>query len=184
MKSLTNQIIISNPKMNDSFFSKSVIYIYQHNLDGAFGFIINKRLNTVKVNVAAEVLTKRGIIIEDLTNNLYVGGPITLRGGIILYQKGNLSSKLVDTLNIADITNNINEKFSSDSNQIDSYKFMFGYSAWSSGQLENEIKNGDWFLQESTSDFIFNIPTSHLWEQAISSAGLNLDFPVSNFGQA
>ena len=95
MKSLTNQIIISNPKMNDSFFSKSVIYIYQHNLDGALGFIINKKLNTVKVNVAAEVLMKRGIVIEDLTKNLYLGGPITLRDGIILYQKRDLSSKLV-----------------------------------------------------------------------------------------
>ena len=183
MKSLTNQIIISNPKMNDSFFSKSVIYIYQHNLDGALGLIINKKLNTVKVNAATEVLMNRGIIIKDLTKNLYLGGPIALKRGIILYQEKGLPSESVVTLNIADITSNINEKVSSDSNKIDSYKFMFGYSAWSPGQLEGEIKNGDWFLQESTSDFIFNIPTNYLWEQAILSAGLNLDFPVSNFGQ-
>ena len=184
MKSLTNQIIISNPKMNDSFFSKSVIYIYQHNLDGALGFIINKKLNTVKVNVAAEALLKRGIIIKDLTKNLYLGGPIILEGGIILYQEKNLSSKSINTLNIAGITSNLHDKASSDSSQIKSYKFMFGYSAWSSGQLESEIKHGDWFLQDSTSDFIFNIPTNCLWEQAILSAGLSLDFPISNFGQA
>ena len=43
MGSLKNQILISMPHMSDPYFSKSVIYICEHNKEGAMGIIINKQ---------------------------------------------------------------------------------------------------------------------------------------------
>ena len=34
---------------------------------------------------------------------------------------------------------------------------MLGHAGWSAGQLEREIENGDWLIQSTTSDFIFNV---------------------------
>ena len=62
------------------------------------------------------------------------------------------------------------------SNKKCSYKFMMGYSGWSPGQLESEIENGDWVIQETSSDFIFN-DGKQMWDIAIGSFGVE----ISNF---
>ena len=43
MGSLTNQILISMPHMADPYFSKAVVYVCEHNKEGAMGMIINKQ---------------------------------------------------------------------------------------------------------------------------------------------
>ena len=48
-----------------------------------------------------------------------------------------------------DIKNNIGPK---------NYKINMGYAGWDKGQLEDEIKNGDWLLKPVTKNFIFDIP--------------------------
>ena len=55
-------------------------------------------------------------------------------------------------------------------------RFMMGYSGWSPGQLESEIENGDWVIQETSSDFIFN-DDGQMWDIAIGSFGVE----ISNF---
>jgi putative transcriptional regulator len=50
---------------------------------------------------------------------------------------------------------------------------MMGHAGWRPGQLENEIKKGDWMMQSMTDDFVFNIQSNSMWEQAISSLDHN-----------
>ena len=49
MSSLKNQIIISMPHMQDPYFGRSVIFICEHNEDGALGFIVNKPFETLEL---------------------------------------------------------------------------------------------------------------------------------------
>ena len=37
------------------------------------------------------------------------------------------------------------------------YKLFCGHSGWNPGQLEREIENGDWLLQTSKTDLLFNL---------------------------
>ena len=50
MGGLKNQILISMPHMKDPFFSKTVIYICEHEENGAMGLIINKTIDTTKLS--------------------------------------------------------------------------------------------------------------------------------------
>ena len=59
MGSLKNQILISMPHMTDPFFSKSVIYICEHNQQGAIGIIINKQFKEPE--------------LKDIFDKLYIG---------------------------------------------------------------------------------------------------------------
>ena len=54
------------------------------------------------------------------------------------------------------------------------FKLMLGHSGWSEGQLEREIENGDWLIQDTTSDFVFNLPSKQMWEHAVRSLGIDL----------
>ena len=47
MNSLKNHLLISVPHMNDDIFGRSVIYICEHNLEGAMGLIINKPMDNI-----------------------------------------------------------------------------------------------------------------------------------------
>ena len=49
MNSLKSHLLISTPHMNDDIFRRSVIYICEHNLEGAFGLIINKPIDNVSL---------------------------------------------------------------------------------------------------------------------------------------
>ena len=55
------------------------------------------------------------------------------------------------------------------------FKLMLGHAGWSAGQLEREIENGDWLIQSTTSDFIFNLPSNQMWECAAKSIGLDIN---------
>ena len=59
---------------------------------------------------------------------------------------------------------------------------MLGHAGWSAGQLEREIENGDWLIQNTTSDFIFNIPPNQMWEYAAKSIGLDINSSLGTSG--
>ena len=41
---------------------------------------------------------------------------------------------------------------------------MLGHAGWTSGQLEKEIENGDWLMQSTSIDFVFNTNESKMWQ--------------------
>ena len=60
-----------------------------------------------------------------------------------------------------------------------------GYSGWESGQLEKEIKNGDWLILPNPKNFIFEIPDKEKWAYLIKKLGIdNHKDYISTGGQA
>ena len=57
----------------------------------------------------------------------------------------------------------------------DKHKIFIGYSSWYSGQLEKEIKNGDWLIQNYSENFIFYQSENKIWEYAINSLGIDIN---------
>ena len=50
-------------------------------------------------------------------------------------------------------------------------KKVTGFSSWDSGQLENEIINGDWLPQEKQENIIFYNDPENIWENMMKSIG-------------
>ena len=61
---------------------------------------------------------------------------------------------------------------------------MLGHSGWSKGQLEKELEAGDWLIQNTTYDFIFNTPPNQMWQHAAESIGLDLGSSSGITGRA
>ncbi len=171
MGSLTNQILISMPHMTDPYFSKAVVYVCEHNKEGAMGMIINKQFQAPD-------------LIHSLVNDIFFGGPVLLERGIVLHDA---AYKSEGTINISD-----NISMTSQQHVLKElqrrpdipFKLMLGHSGWSQGQLEREIENGDWLMQNTTRDFIFNVNPEQMWQQAIGSLGMDLGPSLGISGQA
>ena len=184
MGSLKNQILISMPHMTDPFFSKSVIYICEHNIKGAMGMIINKQFNEPELNAIMEKVFIKDNSLKPLRNDIYFGGPVLLEKGIVLHHGSYMAedsiaiSKSIAIASKQGVLDELKKK------EDVPFKIMLGHAGWSSGQLEREIENGDWLMQSTTADFIFNVTPNQMWEQATESLGLDLGSSFGMTGQA
>jgi len=178
---LNNHLIIAMPHLNDTIFNQSVILINDYSTNGAMGFILNKPITSDNSNA---------ILFSDITEkikeNIYFGGPVDLNSCFILHDASyvlndsiSISSDLFLTSNKKIIDDIINKKGPKE------FMLNIGYSGWDSGQLEKEIKNGDWLILPNPKDFIFQIPDKEKWSHLIKKLGIdNQEDCISTGGQA
>ena len=74
MKNLSNNFLISMPHVNDPVFKKSLIYICNHDKDGAMGLIINKPISCLKLNQEVDSIVKETNLFKiQPTPDVYLG---------------------------------------------------------------------------------------------------------------
>ena len=181
IKTLTNHLIIAMPHLNDTIFNKSVILINDHNKNGTMGFILNKPISS---DSSASVLFSD--ITKKIKKNIYFGGPVDLNSCFILHDNSytlndslSITSNLFLTSNKEAIDDIINKKGPKN------FMLNIGYAGWDSGQLEKEIKNGDWLILPNPKNFIFDIPDKEKWTYTINKLGIDAQEDwVSSGGQA
>ena len=163
------------PYINDPFFSKSVVLICDHNSRGSMGIILNKKLDQKKSNLefGLETLSKE--------KTIFFGGPVMVNFTLLLHDEKKLedtSYKIAENLFLS------NNGLTNNKIRISNKKFISGYAGWSKGQLENEIKNGDWIVQKARDDLIFETDCEKIWNNAMKSLGFNYDDLSINGGSA
>lgn len=172
------------PNIIDPFFGRSIIYIFHHDdkMTGTRGLIINKPF------LAPAILnpTSPGPLIPpstykhlqnalDTSTTIFFGGPIEMMSKCTILHSSDYNKnaiKISDDIclnnskeTLQDIKNNKGPK---------KFKLMLGFTEWRPGQLENEIKNGNWLLKNGNVDFIFNTPDGNKWERTITELGLDI----------
>ena len=172
MKSFSNHFIISMPHMNDPIFSKSLIYICEHDNDGAMGLIINKPM--ISEN-ATDIIQQTGLAQIEPQPDIYFGGPVNLEMGLILHDANyNIEGTLTISKSVALTSNKQIVLDLKNGGGPDEFRFSFGYAGWGKGQIEREIENGDWLLMPADNDFIFSIPNTDKWKKAASKFGIDI----------
>jgi putative transcriptional regulator len=137
-------LLIANPQSNcDDVFMQSVVLVTDHNSKGSVGFILNKSLNYTIKDVLPEI---------NSNFKIYMGGPVEPDNLYFLHNIPNLienSVKICDNIywggNFSSIQDLLNE------NVIGQKDIMFflGYSCWSSNQLEDEIEENQWYIDQN-----------------------------------
>ncbi len=172
MKSFSNHFIISMPHMNDPIFSKSLIYICEHDNDGAMGLIINKPM--ISEN-ASDIIQQTGLTQIEPLPDIYFGGPVNLEMGLILHDANyNIEGTLTISKSVALTSNKQIVLDLKNGGGPDEFRFSLGYAGWGKGQIEREIENGDWLLMPADDDFIFSIPNTDKWKKAASKFGIDI----------
>ncbi len=172
---MKGHILISMPHMTDLYFGRALVFICEHDEEGAMGLIINKSFEDESVKQTFPTLIIDDEDINQVISPMYFGGPVSLERGFLLHSPDFNS----------DETLQINNEFSLTSNSavIDAikagdgplqFKMMLGYAGWGAGQLEREIENGDWLFQEVTPEFVFEGNEAEKWLFATQSFGINI----------
>ena len=172
MNSLKNHFLISLPHLKDPFFEKSVVYLCEHDEKGAMGFIINKTIkkdNITLKNSSSDIELNK--YLEE--NYLYIGGPVLTDKALFLHTNNEIS-KSVPVSDQVSISGNIELLSSIQKSKHIKSKLFLGHAGWDSGQLEKEIKNGDWLIQKSSTNLIFEQEIDNIWITATNSLGIEI----------
>lgn len=172
---MKGHILISMPHLTDPYFGRSLVFICEHDEDGAMGLIVNKSFEDEAVQKIFPTLIINDDSISEIISPMYFGGPVTLERGFLLHSPDYLTDETIQVTEEFSLTSNsaIIEAIKSGDGPLQ-YKMMLGYAGWGEGQLEREIENGDWLFQEVTPEFIFQGNEGEKWVSATQSFGIEI----------
>ena len=173
------RILISDPFAGDDFFERSVVYLCEHSDEGSFGFVLN---NLVNLN-----LKELNEAFPPIEISLSTGGPVETESLFFLHSLGdqmNLSSKIADGIFIGGDFQQLYKTITPEHIEKNQVRFFIGYSGWSAGQLEDEIKQNAWVVADvKNSEEIMQIHQPDAWKYFMEKLGskykLMTDFPIN-----
>lgn len=182
---LKNHFLIAMPTLTDPYFKKSVVYLCEHDEEGAMGFIINFPVKLTLQELLSNVESIKHQPEPPLTESVFLGGPLELERGFVLHSPltdNSQSTELNDQL----LMSNSNAVLSilGTANEPEKYLVTLGYASWSSGQLEQEMNDNHWLTIESENDIIFNTPAEKRWSASLQRLGITPEQLTTTTGHA
>jgi putative transcriptional regulator len=163
--SLAGQLLVASPSLADPNFRRTVVLIGVHNEDGAMGVVLNRPSETM----VAEAVPQLEAVV-DSQEPVYVGGPVQPSSVVLLAEfldptpaallvlgRIGFPAGATDVDGLAEST--------------DRRRVYAGYAGWSSGQLDEEIEQGDWIAHPAVPDDVFTEVPEHLWAAVLERKG-------------
>ena len=186
---LTNQFLIAMPGMGDDHFAGAVVYLCEHNQDGALGLVINRPIDITLKNLFEKV--ELPLDREELAQlPVYFGGPVQTERGFVLHEKtGGDYKPYHSTLSIPGgelemtTSKDVLEALSSGAGPR-RLLVTLGYSGWTAGQLEDEIGRNGWLTVDADPAVIFDTPVEQRYERALGLLGVTTTMLSQEAGHA
>ncbi|EBS8367647.1 YqgE/AlgH family protein [Salmonella enterica] len=175
---LQHHFLIAMPALQDPIFRRSVVYVCEHNQDGAMGIIVNKPLENLKIE---GILEKLKITPEPrdpamrLDKAVMLGGPLAEDRGFILHTP---PSRFASSIRISDNTvittsRDVLETLGTQQQPSD-VLVALGYASWDKGQLEQELLDNAWLTAPADLNILFKTPIAERWREAAKLIGINI----------
>lgn len=159
-------LLLAEPFSDDYNFRRSVVLLCEHDKEGTFGLILNKVLQLSLSDALPE--------LEAADIPLYYGGPVQTDTLHYLHTFGDVLEGSVE-VNAGLFWGGDFEKmkFLINTKQANSgnVRFFLGYSGWTFGQLEEEIRQNSWILTSNDKEFVFDEDSDRLWRTVLHRMG-------------
>lgn len=181
---LTDHFLIAMPAMEDPYFSRSLIYIAEHNDQGALGVMVNRPIDMTLAALFQRI--ELPFETERLANQpVFFGGPVQTDRGFVLHRPvGTWKSTLAVNAEIGLTTSrDVLQSVGQDGVPSDMV-ITLGYSGWGSGQLEHEIAQNAWLTVPADPRILFELPYEERLPSALELLGIDLTNLAGQAGHA
>lgn len=170
---LTDHFLIAMPTLEDPYFASALVYVCEHNDNGALGIIVNRPIDMP----LAELFEKVDIKLDaaDLAKlPVYFGGPVQLDRGFVLHRPaGEWQSTLqvntdVGLTSSRDILQAIGAQ-----GEPHEVLVTLGYAGWGAGQLEQELAENSWLTVAASAHILFDLPPEERLPAAMQKLGVS-----------
>ena len=159
-------ILISDPFSDDVYFGRSVVLICEHNIEGTFGFVLN---NYIDVD-----LHQLDDNFPNINARISFGGPVSKENLYYIHSFSDITNTLEirEGLYYGGDFDEITDRIKNAKNPNKEIRFFMGYSGWSVGQLDEEIKNENWITANNIStEDILDTKLDDLWRICLEKQG-------------
>jgi len=156
-ESLSGKLLIASPSMPD-YFHRTVILVVEHADTGAFGLVLNRPSETTVGEASPELAE---LIGEE--HLLYVGGPVQPNAVTAIGEHPDpaVATKLiVGAVGMVDLD---------DPPELLRLRVFAGYAGWSGGQLDEELEQEAWIVEDAHPDDPFG--EGDLWSDVLARKG-------------
>ncbi|HNV07313.1 MAG: YqgE/AlgH family protein [Dokdonella sp.] len=172
--SLSNQFLIAMPSLRDPNFARSVALVCQHGDDGAMGIMIN-RLSDYRLGDVLTQMNVRSELAQVLDAPVLIGGPVQPERGFVLHTPHggwDSSFRISDQISVT-TSRDILEAIASGNGPSHAIVAL-GYSGWSPGQIEHELRENSWLTAPADNAIVFSTPLDERWQASAALVGVNL----------
>jgi putative transcriptional regulator len=182
--SLAGRLIVATPMIQESCFTRSVIYMCSHDAMGAMGVIVNYPIGNIRLK---EVLEQLNISTEIELHDLPVhfGGPVESNRGFVVHTSDFEAEGCLINKNGIAVTASVSILHELAQGKGPSQGMLvLGYAGWAPGQLESELETGSWMVVNPSVELVFNAENDTKWGVAVSTLGIDVGHFSSTVGHA
>jgi len=178
LDSLKGYFLISEANMADPNFFQTVVLVIEHNSEGAFGLVVNRRSKLVLADILPAYRNQRGY-----ESPIYVGGPVQQEYLFVVHSdlpdhSPSSSASRIDNGIIFEPSFRHLERFFQEEfwNEIPAddrpaLHLFLGFSGWAPGQLEQEMEQGAWMTHKANPKIVFHPNPEEGWRDALREKG-------------
>jgi putative transcriptional regulator len=156
--SLRGKLLIAAPSLFD-YFRRSVILVLEHTPDGAMGVVLNRESET-QVAEAVPGLSE----LPGADESVRLGGPVSPESVVALGDFGDpeeAGTRVVGPLGTLDPE--------APNSSLRRLRVYAGYAGWAPGQLDGELEQGAWIVQDAEPGDPFR--EDDIWSEALRRKG-------------
>ena len=161
--SFTGKLLVAHPEMRDPNFYRTVVLLFEHSEEGAFGTVLNRPTDELVVEHVpdwSDYLAAPPVV--------FVGGPVRNEVAVGVAEWTDPPEEwtsLFSAIGFIDLTDPPQPPAVPDRVRVFS-----GYSGWDAGQLEVELAIDSWFIVDPITDDVFGDPDG-LWKRVLQRQG-------------
>lgn len=171
-------LLLAQPLLPDSIFSRTAILICEHNSKETFGLILNKSTGFRFETDETETEIRPSSLVK-----VFDGGPVGPENLFIIHNQDHLAheeSEIIPGLFFGGIYDEFFESVNEGLLGENDYKTFLGYTGWAPGQLEEEIAEGTWFVKETNVEEVLQTYSKNDWKDLMRSMGQEFE-PLALF---
>ena len=161
------KLLVARPGMPDPVFWRSVVLLVEHSEKGAIGLMVNGLSREVPLSTLFRDFGLRAPRDAGEADIRY-GGPLSPGSGLVLHTR---EYKLDETHDVGEnlALSPIGAVLRAIARGRRPMKsvFLVGHAGWRAGQLESEMRRGDWYMAPADSDILFGDDRESKWSRAM-----------------
>jgi putative transcriptional regulator len=164
-ETVRGQLLIASPALRDHNFRRTVVLVAEHGEEGAMGVVLNRPSEAV----AAEAAPALAELVEP-GSFVHVGGPVEPQAVIVLaeFDDPDESASIV----FGDVgfvrADADHDRLAGSTRRA---RLFAGYAGWAAGQLEAELAEDSWIVEDPLPEDVFSGSPDQLWSVVLRRKG-------------
>ena len=160
----TGSLLVATPVLVDPNFADTVVLMLDVGEDGALGVVLNRPTPVLVAEVLAEW---RDVVAAPEV--LFRGGPVNTEGALAVGRLADTDEvpvgfrEVFGDLGVVDLDTPLELLEGS----LAGLRIFAGYAGWGTGQVEQEIAQGDWYVVPSEVADVFRVDPTDLWRDVL-----------------